>query len=76
MPRLACSARGRERSHGAALAAVFAITWLVLSAGGEMLARRLGTSGLHVLTRVLGILLAALAVQYVLDGLSGYIEAL
>jgi multiple antibiotic resistance protein len=56
-------------------AAVFLLSWAILQ-GAERLLARLGTGGINILTRVLGLLLAALAVQYVLDGLSGYYEAL
>ena len=31
--------------------------------------RRLGTTGIHVLHRILGLVLAGIAVQFVLDGL-------
>lgn len=59
-----------------ALAAVFLVTWLVLGTASGWLLRRLGTSGIHVATRVLGILLAALAVQFVLDGAAEYFRTL
>ena len=49
----------------AVLAVVFA---LFLAAG--MLERVFGETGINVLTRLLGMLLAALAVQFVLDGLA------
>ena len=43
---------------------------LVLPAG--LLERALGRTGIKVVTRLLGMLLAALAVQFVLDGLRGF----
>ncbi|MFN8005979.1 MAG: MarC family protein [Terriglobia bacterium] len=58
-----------------AIVAVFALTWLVLQAG-ESLMERLGEGKMHILTRVLGILLAALAVQFVLNGISAYYRVL
>lgn len=54
---------------------VFALTWAVLRAAQRLLAL-LGKGGINILTRVLGLVLAALAVQYVLDGLTGYYETL
>ena len=38
--------------------------------------RLFGPGGLHVVTRVLGILLAALAVQFVLNGISEFVRLL
>lgn len=53
------------------LMAVLAITFLAfLAAPG--IERALGKTGLNIVTRVLGMLLAALAVQFVLDGLRGF----
>jgi multiple antibiotic resistance protein len=59
----------------AAAALVFLATWLILRTA-EVLMLRLGESRIHILTRVLGIVLAALAVQYVLEGITGYYESL
>lgn len=58
-----------------ASATVFAITWLVLRLSQGVIAR-VGEGGIHVATRVLGIVLAALAVQYVLNGVTGYYQSL
>jgi multiple antibiotic resistance protein len=55
--------------------AVFLLSWAILQAGERLLAS-LGTGGINILTRVLGLVLSALAVQYVLDGFSGYFETL
>lgn len=52
----------------AALLAVMAIMLVVLLAGDRM-NRLLGETGTNVVGRVLGIVLAALAVQYVIDGI-------
>jgi multiple antibiotic resistance protein len=51
-----------------ALIAVMAIMLIVLLAGDRM-NRLLGETGTNVVGRVLGIVLAALAVQYVIDGI-------
>jgi multiple antibiotic resistance protein len=67
-------ARGNPRriaALGAAVVAVFGVAWLVLKLG-RRLVDWIGEGGLHVITRVMGIVLAALAVQYVLDGVTGY----
>jgi len=53
--------------HGV-MAAVLALTLILFRAGG-LLERALGNTGIVVVTRLLGILLAALSVQFVLDGL-------
>jgi len=51
-----------------AYAAALAITWLCMR-GAARFMHRIGTTGTHVVTRVLGIILAALAVQFVINGL-------
>jgi multiple antibiotic resistance protein len=54
----------------AALAAVLVITAASLVAAGPLI-RLLGDKVEAVITRLLGVLLAALAAQYVIDGLKG-----
>lgn len=58
-----------------AVAMVFAVTFLLLFAG-ERLFGLMGRSGLMVFTRIMGLLLAALAVQFVVTGLSQAFPAL
>jgi multiple antibiotic resistance protein len=52
----------------AAYAVALLVTWLCMR-GSSLLLRVIGTTGIHVVTRLLGIILAALAVQFVLNGL-------
>lgn len=54
-------------------AVVLAITYLLLRASMR-LSKVLGRTGINVVTRVLGILLAALAVQYVADGVRVFLK--
>ncbi|HEV7178243.1 MAG TPA: MarC family protein [Candidatus Baltobacteraceae bacterium] len=51
-----------------AYVAALAVTWLCMR-GAARYMHRIGTTGIHVVTRVLGIILAALAVQFVINGL-------
>jgi multiple antibiotic resistance protein len=53
-----------------AYATALAVTWLCMTAA-TYLQRIIGKTGIHVVTRLLGIILAALAVQFVLNGLAG-----
>jgi multiple antibiotic resistance protein len=53
----------------AAYACAIAVTWLCMRLSTQML-RVIGTTGVHVVTRLFGILLSALAVQFVLNGLA------
>jgi multiple antibiotic resistance protein len=55
---------------GVMLCVVSMVFVLFLTAG--MLERAMGRTGINVVTRLLGMLLAALAVQFVLDGLRGF----
>lgn len=55
-------------------AAVIAIAFVLFLASG-VLERLLGKTGINVVTRVLGMLLAALSVQYVMDGLRAFLFA-
>lgn len=52
----------------AACAAALLITWLFMR-GATRFQHVIGSTGIHVVTRLLGIILAALAVQFVLNGL-------
>jgi multiple antibiotic resistance protein len=54
----------------AVMGAVMAVTFVLFLAAG-LIERALGATGINVVTRLLGMLLAALSVQFVLDGLAG-----
>jgi multiple antibiotic resistance protein len=56
---------------GIAIAGVFLVSFVSLYLGARLI-RLLGEGGVHIATRVMGIVLAALAVQYVLNGITGY----
>ena len=51
-----------------AYAAALIVTWFCMR-GSTFVIRMIGTTGIHVVTRLLGIILAALAVQFVLNGI-------
>lgn len=59
---------------GIALAFVFLVAFVSLYLSGRIISR-LGQGGINIATRVMGIVLAALAVQYVLNGITGYYSA-
>lgn len=58
-----------------ALLTVLLITFLFLIAT-DLVERALGETGIKVLTRLFGMMLGALAVQFVLDGIKGYMATL
>lgn len=71
---------GDAHGNPALLAAVFVVTALVLGLcylalrlSGQI-GRVIGLTGVHVVTRVLGVLLGALAVQYVADGVLEFLR--
>jgi multiple antibiotic resistance protein len=47
---------------------VAVIVWMVLRLA-EPIGQRLGTGGLNIATRVMGLILAAMAVQFMADGM-------
>jgi multiple antibiotic resistance protein len=60
---------------GIAIAVVFLVSFVVLYLGARLIGL-VGEGGVHIATRVMGIVLAALAVQYVLNGVTGYYQLL
>jgi len=60
---------------GVAIGIVFLVSLVVLYLGARLIAL-VGEGGVHIATRVMGIVLAALAVQYVLNGITGYYHLL
>ena len=59
----------------ACIAIVSVLTWVVLRAA-QAIGARLGTTGLNVATRLLGLLLAALAIQTMAEGLKALFPGL
>jgi len=53
----------------AAYGVALVVTWLCMR-GSSLLLRVIGKTGIHVISRILGIILAALAVQFVLNGIA------
>jgi multiple antibiotic resistance protein len=59
----------------ACIAVVSLLTWIVLR-GADAIGNRLKTTGLNIATRLLGLLLAALAIQTMAEGLKGLFPGL
>ena len=59
----------------AALVAVLAVSWLVLL-GAPLVLRTFGQTGLNVMTRIMGLLVTVVGVQFVLDGLGTAVREL
>ena len=57
------------------IVAIYLIAWPTLFMT-ERIMTRLGEDVIHIITRVLGLVLAALAVQYILNGLTGFYQIL
>lgn len=57
------------------IAVIYLIAWPTLFMA-ERVMHRLSEGAIHIITRVLGLVLAALAVQYILNGLTGFYQAL
>lgn len=55
------------------LACIYVISWPILHASDRLIAR-IGEGKVGIITRVLGIILAALAAQYVFNGITGYYD--
>lgn len=71
---LASQANNDPRLLGALIAAlvtIYLVSWLALSMS-ERIIVKLGDNKMNIITRLLGLILAAMAVQYVLNGFTGY----
>jgi multiple antibiotic resistance protein len=64
----------RRASVFVAIVLVLAASWAVLAVAPAML-RRLGHTGLNVMTRIMGLLIMVLGVQFVLDGVRAFIAS-
>jgi multiple antibiotic resistance protein len=70
---MALMAQSASWLHSALIIVVVALTALIsywTLAAADRLARRMGDTGIHVLTRFMGLLLMAIAVQFILSGLT------
>jgi multiple antibiotic resistance protein len=51
-----------------ALLMIAILTWLILD-GGVMIAEKLGTTGMKITTRLMGLILASIAIEFIVAGL-------
>ena len=75
---LTSQASGDMRRFGAlglVVVLVYGIAFVTLLVGGSLMAR-IGEGKVHIVTRVMGIILAALDVQFILNGITAYYDAL
>ena len=72
------AAQARTPARGAvvygAIVMTMLITWVLLRISDRLFAR-LGQTGVRVVTRLMGLLLAAVAVQFIISGVSGAMHA-
>ncbi len=70
---IALMAESSSWLHGILIIAVVAVTAVIsywTLAAADRLGRRMGDTGIHILTRFMGLLLMAIAVQFILSGLT------
>jgi multiple antibiotic resistance protein len=67
--------RSRTAIIAPIVAVVYLLAWCVLYAAERIMAS-LGEGKVRIITRVLGIVLAALAVQFVMNGIGGFYDSL
>jgi multiple antibiotic resistance protein len=65
----------RLAALGLAVALVYGVTLVTLYLGGSLMAR-IGEGKVHIVTRVMGVVMAALAVQFILNGITAYYDSL
>jgi multiple antibiotic resistance protein len=63
---------GPQLSVGLAIAATLIVTWLALRYA-ELLERLLGDNGIHLVTRVMGMLLVAISVELIATAIQAYV---
>ena len=74
---IALSGQARTLTQGAmvfvSIVLVLAVAWIILSAAPAVV-QRLGQTGLNVLTRIMGLLVAVIGVQFVINGVGVVVE--